>query len=169
MNKLALISFAVMTFGCNSPQHDGVHHEAMAPEAYIMADGDQQRMVAAEQQTAQTTDLETDEMTIPTTQQRKLIKEGNITFETNDLVKTRQHVESVLNAHNGYIDADQEYSSPGRISQSLQVRVPIANFDRFLEDLSSGGDRFESKSINSLDVMAEYIDVAARVKAKKDL
>lgn len=100
---------------------------------------------------------------------RKLIKEGNVSFETDDLSDTRQKIEAALQQHKGYIASEQEYKSSGSISQSLQIRVPVANFEKFVDDISRGIPKFDNKSINSRDITTEFIDISARIKTKKEL
>lgn len=100
---------------------------------------------------------------------RKLIKEGNVEFETTDLAATRERIREALAKHKGYISADNEYKSPGRITHTLTVRVPSAAFDIFLTEATEGVSHFDQKHINVQDVTEEYLDVEARIKTKKEL
>ena len=53
--------------------------------------------------------------------------------------------------------------------RKIIVRVPSKNFDAFLSDIAKGVTYFDNKEISSQDVTEEYIDVDARLKAKKVL
>ncbi len=103
------------------------------------------------------------------TVERKLIKEGDVSFETDDLLKTRNHVNQVIEKYQGYISVDKEYKSLERITSNLTVRIPFKKFDKFLTDLSSEIDKFDSKNITINDVTEQFLDVQARLKVKKKL
>ncbi|WP_299007773.1 DUF4349 domain-containing protein [uncultured Tenacibaculum sp.] len=101
--------------------------------------------------------------------ERKLIKTGNVSFETNDLSATRNHIEQVLKKYNGYISTDNEYKSSQSITTNLTVRIPSKNFDAFLNEISSKVARFDNKNISVNDVTEQFLDVEARLKVKKEL
>ena len=111
----------------------------------------------------------TTKQTTPETDERKLIKEGRVEFETGNLTSTRKTVFEAVNKHKGYISSDQEFKSPGRKSNTVIIRVPAANFDNVLKEATQGVESFESKEINVKDVTEEYLDVQARLKTKKEL
>ena len=115
-------------------------------------------------------------MVIPVTEQqptetieRKLIKEGRVEFETDNLNTTRKTIFEAVNKYKGYVSYDQEYKSPGRNSNTIMVRVPASNFDNFLNDATQGVEKFDSKEINVKDVTEEFVDIQARLKTKKEL
>lgn len=101
--------------------------------------------------------------------ERKLIKTGNISFETDDLTKTHSAVLEAVKTHQGYLANDQEQRSDDRISHVLTIRVPADHFDALLSAIAEGVDHFDYKDIQVQDVTEEYLDVEARLKAKKAL
>lgn len=101
--------------------------------------------------------------------ERKLIKEGWITFETDDLAAARGRIEHAISRYKGYLSSDQESDGGNRISTTLVVRVPAAQFDSLLAAVSEGVKRFEDKNIQVKDVTAEFLDIQARLKTKKEL
>jgi len=101
--------------------------------------------------------------------EQKIIKNGNIKFETNDLGETYNQMIAAVKKHNAIIQNDTEGKEYGSIFRRITVRVPSKNFDLFLTDISKGVSYFDNKEISSQDVTEEYIDVAARLKAKKKL
>lgn len=101
--------------------------------------------------------------------ERKLIKEGRVEFESDDLNSTRKAIFEAVNKHSGYVSSDQEFKSPGRQSNTIIVRVPADEFDNFLSDATQGVDKFDSKAINVKDVTEEFLNVQARLKTKKEL
>ena len=101
--------------------------------------------------------------------ERKLIKEGQVEFETYDISTTRKLIFESIEKHKGYISSDQEYKSVGRISNSITIRVPAKNFDQLLSDATKGVTKFDNKNIEVKDVTEEFLDIQARLKTKKEL
>jgi hypothetical protein len=101
--------------------------------------------------------------------EQKIIKTGNIKFETNDLGETYTQIITAVKKHKAIIQNDTEGKEYGSIFRRIMVRVPSKNFDLFLTDISKGVSYFDNKEISSQDVTAEYIDIDARLKAKKIL
>jgi F420-0:gamma-glutamyl ligase-like protein len=61
--------------------------------------------------------------------ERKLIKEGQVEFETDNLSSTRKNIFEAVTKYKGYVSSDQEFKSPGRKSNTVIIRVPADNFD----------------------------------------
>ncbi|WP_161554553.1 DUF4349 domain-containing protein [Sinomicrobium soli] len=101
--------------------------------------------------------------------ERKLIKEGNIEFRTDDLGATREIIYQAADKYNTYIASDQEFNNPGSKRNTLTVRVPADNFDAFLEEITRDVDQLDHKQINVRDVTEEFLDIQARLKTKKEL
>ena len=101
--------------------------------------------------------------------EQKIIKEGTLRFETNDLKATYIQIQSAVKSNNAIIQNDTEGKDYESVFRRLIIRVPSENFDLFLKDISKGVAYFDNKEISSRDVTAEYIDIDARLKAKKVL
>ncbi|HQB19287.1 MAG: DUF4349 domain-containing protein [Bacteroidales bacterium] len=111
----------------------------------------------------------TNEQKISETIERKLIKEGEVEFETDNLNLTRKTIFEAVKKHKAYVSSDQEFKYPGKKSNTISIRVPANNFDNLLTDATQGVKKFESKEINVKDVTEEFLDIQARVKKKKEL
>jgi hypothetical protein len=105
----------------------------------------------------------------PIAVERKLIKTGSVSFETPDLAETQQKVRGAITKYGGYISSDSEYKSYDRITNTIEIRVPNKDFDNLLNDIVSGIERLDDKTISVQDVTEEYLDAAARIKTKKEL
>ena len=99
---------------------------------------------------------------------RKIIKEGEIDFETSDLAKTRKLIDEAIKQLEGYISKEDEYTYSDRIVQSLTIRVPAENFDKIVTVISKGVKRFDRKRIQARDVTEEYLDIEIRIKINKE-
>ena len=111
------------------------------------------------------------ELEIPTSPgkciHRKLIKEGTITFETDNSSETKKLIHGVANNLNGYLAKDNEYAYSHRIQHDITIRVPTDKFDQLLIDISKSINEIDDKNISVRDVTEEYVDVEARLNAKK--
>lgn len=100
---------------------------------------------------------------------KKIIKEGTISFETSDLIKTRKVILKTLESLNGYVSEENQSNddNENRKEYNLKIRVPAQNFDRLLDTISAGADKIDTKNISITDVTANYIDVKTRLSNKK--
>ncbi|MBX2843398.1 MAG: DUF4349 domain-containing protein [Flammeovirgaceae bacterium] len=101
--------------------------------------------------------------------ERKLIKEGNISFETDDLQQTKDKINAAIKMYNGYQASENSYNYERSISQTIIIRVPAQNFDSLLAAVSEGVGTFDNRNIQIKDVTEEFLDITARLKTKKEL
>lgn len=102
---------------------------------------------------------------------KKIIKEGDIRFETGNPKMARQNIVSSLKKLGGYLAEENETNS-GETNQkeySLKIRVPSKNFDAFLNNLTSSTDHIDSKNIHIRDVTTQFIDMSAQISNNKQL
>ena len=101
--------------------------------------------------------------------EQKIIKESNLRYETQDLDATYQQIISSAKKNKAYVQSDTEGKDYNSLYRTITVRIPNANFDAFLADVGKGVAYFDRKEISAKDVTAEFIDIEARLKAKKTL
>jgi len=101
--------------------------------------------------------------------QRKIIKEGDLSFETKDAAKTRNMIATAVSEVNGYISKDDAHEYAARFERHLTIRIPANEFDNLLDKISKNVTKFDNMHVDVLDVTAEYIDIEARLKTKKEL
>jgi hypothetical protein len=102
-------------------------------------------------------------------QNRMLIRNGRLEFETDDLARTADNIQTAIQTHKGYVGSEQSHNYGTRQSTTLNVRIPAASFETFIQDISKGVERFDTKDISARDVTEEFLDVEARLKNKKEL
>lgn len=101
--------------------------------------------------------------------EQKIIKNGNLRFETDNLETTYEQIKIAVKKGKAFIQNDSEGKGYGTIYRRITVRIPNQNFDSFIKDISTGVAYFDNKEISSEDVTEQYIDIDARLKAKKKL
>ncbi len=105
----------------------------------------------------------------PVNYNRKLIKTGEIKYETDDINKSRAFLETLVKKHHAFIANERSNNFTAELNQNLAIRIPFENFDAFVSDLSTSVSKFDFKNINVQDVTEEYIDIQSRLKAKYKL
>lgn len=101
--------------------------------------------------------------------ERKLIKEGSISFETDSVDKTKKYIEDKVKFFEGYIAKEYSYDYTEQKQYVLEVRIPSQKFDEFVKSLNIVIVLLDNKDIQVKDVTEEYVDVEARIKSKKEV
>lgn len=99
----------------------------------------------------------------------KLIKTGNLEFQTSDLGKTYQRVRQAAQTYAGFLSNESTSNEYDRIVQHLTIRVPSRNFDELVDAVSKGVEHFDVRNIEAVDVTEEFVDAEARLKTKKQV
>jgi hypothetical protein len=102
-------------------------------------------------------------------QERKLIRNGTIEFEVDDVKKTKADITAICNELNAYSSNESENNYGDRLVFQLTIRVPAQKFDDLLNRLEGLAEKVENKNITTDDVTEEFIDVEARMHTKKQL
>ncbi|WP_343705057.1 DUF4349 domain-containing protein [Flavobacterium sp.] len=100
---------------------------------------------------------------------QKIIKQGSLRFETDNLENTFNQIQKAVSENNARIINDSEGKDYNSVYRSLTVKVPSQNFDRFINNVSKGVSYFEVKNISAEDVTEQFIDLTSRLNTKKKL
>ena len=90
---------------------------------------------------------------------KKLIKTGDISFETSDLYGTRKKIITSLKHLDGYVSEENETNDSYRRGLTLKLRVPSKNFDLLLDSVSGNASKIDSKNVRVADVTSQFIDI----------
>ncbi|MBA4054797.1 MAG: DUF4349 domain-containing protein [Marivirga sp.] len=110
---------------------------------------------------------EKDENAIPL--DRKLIKDGSLSFETGDLKKTQSEIAGISKSLKGYASNETLNNAENRTSCQITIRVPASQFEELVEKLEKIALKVEHKSIQTRDVTEEFFDAEARLKTKREV
>lgn len=99
----------------------------------------------------------------------KVIREGNLRFETADLDDTYKNILSAVRKYKGNIENDNTGKDGASLFRTVTVRIPSTSFEPFITDVSKGVGFFDRKELSARDVTEEFIDMSARLKTKKQL
>ena len=100
---------------------------------------------------------------------RKLIYTADYSISTDSFDEDYNKVLELMEKYGGYLESEYTYGSEPKTSydygrsSSLYLRIPVDNYDAFLNDVSNVGE-LESKNISSEDISERYYDIDARIK-----
>ncbi|MEP2936531.1 MAG: DUF4349 domain-containing protein [Gilvibacter sp.] len=101
--------------------------------------------------------------------EKKIIKTATIQFETRDLEATHKRVLSLVNQNKAYLQNDNSGKQYSKAYRQLIIRVPTQNFQALVDSIGVGVAYFDKKDISRKDVGEEFVDLQARLKAKRVL
>jgi hypothetical protein len=140
---------AIMLFSCGQS------------EQYSLGDAADMEEITVERQEANSIP--------PFDTQRKIIKTGELSFETANAAKTREMAFQKVAELGGYIAEDNAQYYSESVTYHLSLRIPAEKFEDLLEIISTNVQKLDSKNIKASDVTEEFIDIEARIKTKKEL
>lgn len=97
------------------------------------------------------------------------VKEGNLSFETENIKTSRILLDSLLYFHHGFVSKENLLSSGIYDEYKITVKVPAQNFEKFIQDIEKTIPNQTSKNIQVIDVTEEFTDIQSRIKIKKEL
>ena len=107
--------------------------------------------------------------------ERKIMRNAELSLETDEPQKAMQRVASVAEARGGFVvtsESRQEAGADGGRAYeviTVEARVPAAQFDAALNDIRAVGSRVTAQKITGQDVTEEYIDLEARLRTQRAL
>ncbi len=105
----------------------------------------------------------------PIAEGRKLIRNGELSLRSPDLIETAARIREAVESAGGYIGEEERTDTDYAKSLRLQVRIPAAAYDELVTRISSSGSEVEYFRSGVRDVTEEYIDLEARLNSKRQL
>jgi hypothetical protein len=107
--------------------------------------------------------------------ERKVIKNAELTIETDTPAEDQRKIAAVADKHNGFVVISESKQNEARsqnvasMEVNVVVRVPAREFDTVIAEIRGFGDHVPYDKSWSQDVTEEYIDLEARIRTKKAL
>ena len=102
-------------------------------------------------------------------QDQKIIKTANLRFETKDVSVTHDNIINLVKINNGFVQNDNSGKNYNQEYIRMTIRVPSEKFEDVLLGVSEGVGYFDQKDITQKDVTEEFVDINARLNAKRKL
>jgi hypothetical protein len=101
--------------------------------------------------------------------EKKIIKNANLNIETEDYDAYNLQVHNNVKQWGGYIAQEEQQATEYRKANTINLKVPVDQFDNIVQALTSGKDKVLIKNITSEDVTGEVVDTRARMEAKRQI
>jgi hypothetical protein len=98
---------------------------------------------------------------------RMLIRRATVRLRVDDYAEARAEVTALVARHGGYVGGEQEHRDPGRVENTLTLRVAAAQFEPLMEALLAVGREVDFRSVEVEDVTRQYVDLEARLRARR--
>ncbi|MCB0465352.1 MAG: DUF4349 domain-containing protein [Aequorivita sp.] len=102
-------------------------------------------------------------------EEQKIIKTARLVFETTDVEATHKKILQLGSKYKGLVQSDNSGKDYNRVYKDLTIRVPTESFQQFIDGISEGVTYFDQRDISRQDVSEEFVDLEARLKAKRTL
>lgn len=107
--------------------------------------------------------------------ERKIIRNGEITIETDTPNEGQRKIAAIADKHGGFVVISESRQNEAR-SQTVAstvvnvvVRVPAQKFEAAISEIEGVGGRILHRKESGQDVTEEYIDLEARIRTKRAL
>ena len=197
MKKLNLLTclFLALTAACNSQSSNtsarkdgpsfGLYDTSSTPASNAATSvtnpggggggGNNEKSLTANIPEAQKISLQQSEQSqnVPVTTDRKIIRNAELNLEADSPETVEQKITSIAENKGGFVVESEQSSSDVRAKTkdvvTMTVRVPAVKFSEALDEIRGSASRIIVESIKGQDVTEEFIDIEARLKAKKAL
>ncbi len=109
--------------------------------------------------------------TVPT--ERKIIRNADFQLEADSPAEAQQKITAIAETKGGFVIESQKSNNSSDVTirdvVTMTVRVPSAKFNESLDEIRKTSSRVIVETVNGQDVTEEFVDIEARLKAKKAL
>jgi hypothetical protein len=95
---------------------------------------------------------------------RKIVKEGSITLEVEDIAETMDEVAEMADELNGYVVSSYKHEYEWGVSGHVSIRVPVEEFEEALVRLRQLAVAVPYETTTARDVTEEYVDLEAQLR-----
>ncbi|MEZ5345037.1 MAG: DUF4349 domain-containing protein [Pyrinomonadaceae bacterium] len=137
------------------------------------------RVTANEKQSPQSADQisidkKTDAETEPSKPlERKIIRNADLQLESSSPDEVHQKITAIAENKKGFVvqsrKSNSEARNRGGETVMMTIRVPAEEFNQTITEIRKTANRVVDESVSGNDVTEEFIDIEARLKAKKAL
>ncbi|OWY19470.1 DUF4349 domain-containing protein [Sphingobacteriales bacterium UPWRP_1] len=174
MSVLAFLFFLhAVVSGCAGREASYKNYDAATPATTYRSEGDEATGQAAPESSSAdgsgvTLNLSGGTQPVALTAS-KIIKNASIKMQVEKYAPGLNQVKQIVNRQGGVISAENEYNSPYRLENNMVIRIPAQRFDTLVTELLAIAIYVENKQITSEDVTEQYVDIEARMNAKKQV
>lgn len=143
------------------------HQKQIDKASYAVADIDEE-MIPITRQSPNAPPPPIDKIETQEVIKKKLIKDGRLGLRVSELEKTKLRIDTLINKHGGYYDNESFNNTDWESSFNLKIRIPSANFEKFISEIETGEGEILYKEIDARDVTDQFIDLETRLENKRN-
>lgn len=99
--------------------------------------------------------------------ERRLIHRATLRLRVDDYVEARDAVTALADRFDAYVGGEQENRYPGRIENTITLRVAADRFEPMMEALLAVGREVDFRTVEVEDVTRQFVDLEARLRARR--
>jgi len=100
-------------------------------------------------------------------QEKKIIKTANLTLEVKNKKNFERQLQTILHKTGAYVVKQENNVYDDKEENTMQIRVPVLQFENLMNELITEDSKQLQKSISSEDVTANFVDTKARLETRK--
>lgn len=97
----------------------------------------------------------------------KIIRHAEMRFQVQDMGTSLARIEQAARQHQAIISNTAQHTAQDQQTTDFEFRVPPQQFTALLDQLQKESQQLEYRTLSADDVTMEYVDMAARIKAKR--
>lgn len=99
---------------------------------------------------------------------KKIIKDGRMGLQVENLVKAKLQIDTLVKALGGYYANENLRNSDNESGYELTIRIPVDKFELFVTAQESSKNKILYKEVSARDVTEEFIDLETRLNSKRN-
>lgn len=96
--------------------------------------------------------------------ERRIVRNGRMTLEVDDVSEAMDRVTDIAAIMGGYVVSSYKYEDEEEISGEISIRIPSDRFEEVFDRLHQIAQAVPYEHTDSKDVTEEYVDLQARLK-----
>lgn len=111
--------------------------------------------------------------TNPVASDRKIVRNAELSLESEQPEEAQKRIAAIAESKGGFVVESQQNSSDVKVDSrdivQMTIRVPADRFTETVSEIRATAKRVIVETVKGQDVTEEFIDIEARLKAKKAL
>ncbi len=99
---------------------------------------------------------------------KKIIKDGRLGLQVKNLQSAKKQIDSLVKSMDGYYANENLRNTNNESGYELTIRIPVVNFDKFVNSTEKGNYKVLYKEISARDVTEEFVDLTTRLNSKRN-
>jgi hypothetical protein len=160
---LVIVVFSLLGCSAKAPSSVPSSPGIEPPTAPMPESSGMSRIFSGSGESSQDISYDTDSGYPVSDLERKIIKNGNISIEVDNVIETMDSITQIAEAMGGYVVSSNKRSND-ETSATVTIRVPAENFDETFEKIREIAIETPYENKESMDVTEEYTDLESQLR-----